>query len=1212
MSDTYARLSNTLDVLLAERKHTIEPAPSGSDPLILLLDAKPDLIGFAQLNGEAEAGFTKALEKFKSLYVVRSTQWSNYDLTLVICCSHREDEEAFWTEKELDPYFCRKFVIDSNGTMESDLARLPFVPLQPERVVGLARPPSAQTLLMNLGVTSRLAEGLAVPHRLGERRIIEECLTDRKSPPAIRTSRPKMANHVDSLSTSKVRLKELEISDFRAYRKSRRFDLDSDLIVMYGPNGLGKTSFFDAIDFVCTGGVTRLDERFRRRSSRLIQSLKHLDSKNGESHVRAVFRVNGNDMKIERWLHDRTNASIDGSVKDRTEALVSLIALSGDTLDMRIENLVRLFRSTHLFGQDFQTLTSELRDDSRLPEDTVSRMLAFQDYVEAISKTTKVSKEITQQKEKCEIELDSLRQTIAVKRSEQDKFDSLKKAAETPESIEKLGRGLVRRMNKETELELEPSSTISIDDVSGWRVMLEGTIASINDQLAARQSLLPKLFELAQLRETLLQENRKTVAATKALSETDSECARRKQALDNASAKSQELLTNENRLTSMRDNLTWLSRNLDEHRKLSSQIKTSEAEIESTQRRLAELSETLALETENSKNVQREVSELESKLSTLNQSLQAMSEFEKQLADWERVDDRLVELRKNLAISEDIIQKARAEIKTRLQESKRLEESAKDLEKAIQEKRRAQSEFDKLLESVENYVTDKTCPVCGANHNSQDDLLKAIRQRIGISPAGLAEILKNAETARATLSSSRKAISELERNAEIAELEKERIKEEEKELLALSNHYKRRARELELPEDGKAGKPEARARIQSLSKSLEATSSALRAKQSELKKDQDRSASLSKQRDEANRSLNAIRASAAKVKEILSAIESGAVTRKVSINRDSTSIETESDTVGKELRELRTRFEQQNNAVTEAQAHYNSVLQEQRSTARSLQEAKNREKQIGTSILRIESELARNGLNVTIAAEELNSMLETEKKRVTALESLRDDISRFEVVLDEAQISATFARLKRELENLERRQSEVANDVKLHDEWDTYFTKLRTELESVQKRSLRDYVRKYGPLTSSIQKRLRSVYGFEDLQLSQEKGGIAIRVKRKGGEYVRPPDYFSESQIQIVMLSLFLSAVLTQTWSAFAPILLDDPVTHFDDLNAYSFLDVIRGLIEKPGEGHQFILSTCEERLYRLMRQKFAKLPGKVIYYEFESIGDNGPVVKEA
>ena len=68
------------------------------------------------------------------------------------------------------------------------------------------------------------------------------------------------------------------MSNFRAYREPQKFALDANLVVLYGPNGLGKTSFFDAIDFACTGGVTRLDERFGRQTARLVKSLRHLDA----------------------------------------------------------------------------------------------------------------------------------------------------------------------------------------------------------------------------------------------------------------------------------------------------------------------------------------------------------------------------------------------------------------------------------------------------------------------------------------------------------------------------------------------------------------------------------------------------------------------------------------------------------------------------------------------------------------------------------------------------------------------------------------------------------------------------------------------------------------------------------------------------------------------------------------------------------------------
>jgi exonuclease SbcC len=200
--------------------------------------------------------------------------------------------------------------------------------------------------------------------------------------------------------------------------------------------------------------------------------------------------------------------------------------------------------------------------------------------------------------------------------------------------------------------------------------------------------------------------------------------------------------------------------------------------------------------------------------------------------------------------------------------------------------------------------------------------------------------------------------------------------------------------------------------------------------------------------------------------------------------------------------------------------------------------------------------------------------------------------------------------LKQEIDDLSSALSKAETEYAHLNDWHAYFARLKEELESVRRRSLKNYIEKYGPLTSSIQKRLRSVYGFGDLKLQQERSGIALRVERKGHKDLPPSDYFSEAQLQIVTLSMFLSAVLTQTWSSFAPILLDDPVTHFDDLNAYSFLDVIRGLIDEPGKGPQFILSTCEERLYRLMRQKFAQLNGQAIFYEFSSIGEDGPKVE--
>jgi DNA repair protein SbcC/Rad50 len=174
-----------------------------------------------------------------------------------------------------------------------------------------------------------------------------------------------------------------------------------------------------------------------------------------------------------------------------------------------------------------------------------------------------------------------------------------------------------------------------------------------------------------------------------------------------------------------------------------------------------------------------------------------------------------------------------------------------------------------------------------------------------------------------------------------------------------------------------------------------------------------------------------------------------------------------------------------------------------------------------------------------------------------------------------------------------------------------YFKAVLDKVQSVQNRAVFEYTRGFGPLTSNVQSRLRSVYGFGDIELSGESSEILIEVNKIGSDHkYAPSDYYSESQMQIIMLSMFLTAAITQNWSKFGPILLDDPIEHFDDLNCYSLLDLIRGLFGQHGNNPQIFISTCEERFYKMIRQRFSRSDLKIIYHEFTSIGADGPVIE--
>ena len=166
-------------------------------------------------------------------------------------------------------------------------------------------------------------------------------------------------------------------------------------------------------------------------------------------------------------------------------------------------------------------------------------------------------------------------------------------------------------------------------------------------------------------------------------------------------------------------------------------------------------------------------------------------------------------------------------------------------------------------------------------------------------------------------------------------------------------------------------------------------------------------------------------------------------------------------------------------------------------------------------------------------------------------------------------------------------------------------------LKAERQTAIQRHIDAYGPMITMIQQRLRSVYGFGGVHLEAQGGEAKVRVEwRRKSVQVAPTDFFSDSQKQILMLSIFLAGGLRQNWSGFAPVLLDDPVTHFDDLNAYGFVELIRGIISTSPNEWQFIISTCEQRLFDLMQKKFSKLDSGSIFYEFIGLTDKGPIVE--
>ena len=277
----------------------------------LLLLRMPQLVaGFGFTSLDLAAAYSRLYGAFKREYAAHRNEWDDLDLAFVFCVPEGiRGLHAFGSRVETDVFFCRKFVIAMNGHVGTSLARLPFLPLFTERGEAV-RPPSAQTFLQQSGVPPALARNIVKKGERSARSVFDECvegafgeLPTPKSPPKggvqlARTEEP-----------GAIRVKSISIEGFRAYRRNAEISFGEDLTVLFGPNGFGKTSMFDAIDFAFTGEIGRLQTRSEQRFTRIAS---HLDSDNGDGGVVLTVGIDGETHRLVRRVTDRKRAELDG------------------------------------------------------------------------------------------------------------------------------------------------------------------------------------------------------------------------------------------------------------------------------------------------------------------------------------------------------------------------------------------------------------------------------------------------------------------------------------------------------------------------------------------------------------------------------------------------------------------------------------------------------------------------------------------------------------------------------------------------------------------------------------------------------------------------------------------------------------------------------------------------------------------------------------
>lgn len=113
---------------------------------------------------------------------------------------------------------------------------------------------------------------------------------------------------------------------------------------------------------------------------------------------------------------------------------------------------------------------------------------------------------------------------------------------------------------------------------------------------------------------------------------------------------------------------------------------------------------------------------------------------------------------------------------------------------------------------------------------------------------------------------------------------------------------------------------------------------------------------------------------------------------------------------------------------------------------------------------------------------------------------------------------------------------------------------------------------------------------------------LYIKGKSKAdGKEVLPEFFYSSAQLNSVALSIFLAGALTLPNISVNTIFIDDPVGHFDDINVLSFVDLLRNII-KEGKW-QIVISTHDESFYNILKNKISNEYYNSKFIKFYSLG---------
>jgi exonuclease SbcC len=1046
-----------------------------------------------------------------------------------------------------------------------------------------------------------------------------------------------------------MKFKKVEIDAFRAYKSKEDGTFDftylddsseeiaADLIAIYGPNGFGKTSFYDAVEWGMTNRIKRLDEGEELAKDERKHSLVHVGGKSKQ------YILKNRDVKKEYGEVTLTLEDMKLTpkrTKELTKAGQNDYFFKPDEIhNTEVEN--SYFKDVILSQEGIDAFLRESK-----PEERYQR---FVEYYDSCKDADRLYKNITQL---------LLENDNAIRDNKKDFKDKQKEiqSKKIPENIVAQTNGIINNLKKQDCIDLDEliplDKNFSDEEINDLSFIID---EFRNEIIADGTGLIPNYENDKIAIDNLVSELPTYLRAKVEKSQAEAGLKRLgdlKFNFDELKALMNERRKREEERGTIRKELNTLLRFEDlrpKHDLIKHDIDSKIEEIESLKNRSQDINEQIVETTSDIEKLKLELNSIKSEQEELQTEKAGIES---------KFDNYISNLKKQNAFAN--------ELRTSSNERKNLEEQQKQANMKLTELQKLKREVNRGMENEIEELADPFPEVYEKLNNQ--------RQILVTSEGKLKELEKKAENIQSLKELHGKIISFGKRyiletkskkcplcgdkqytdfNELLTQIEKSnilsqeyediagKIKKQEEEIQEIRNRYEDILKDLEIEID---------AQIKDIKAKLVPLDQFINKKEENEKRltqrrdlidsqiEQYKNRFKDKTIEEIKAGLNSkISESEQKKKRINAELtekekqESGLKIKKIDIQKSidikkgeleglqdnvsyieySNLIDTnpflqdlKRGEIGNRINDLRKRtgelkalMEDSNKAITRLEGELR----------------KEKEEDVLAKLEMVKKDISFNEGVINLYERKLSRYSDKIPTNIKeTLESKKKEIGKKIVMLGDIniQLGALKGRLENldELLSLKKLKADLSLLQKEKNELDNVKKKLRENKENLS-RHIESLIKKFfeEKLINDIYQRIDPHPEYKDIGFQPDLSGkypkLNIYVEKEKG-VMSPNLFLSTAQINVLSLSIFLAKALNVKDDQGNPvdtIFIDDPIQSMDSINILSVIDLIRTIIHQHKK--QVIVSTHDENFFNLLKKKIPAEYYPAKFIEFETFG---------